>query len=120
VKKELIYSDPFLKGSFTKDPLVYRYYNCSLFNIYFKVNVLNNILNDFKFFVVGSFFVSLLLDNFAENAINKDLEIVNICLSTLESEISNHKYFTNLDKQRSLKMVSLLRKIINSNAQKTT
>jgi hypothetical protein len=115
MRKELLYSDPFLKGLVNTDPTVYRFFICSFFDIYFKVEVTNNILSYFKFFVIGSFFINILLEDFTEKSLNKSLEEVKISLKDLEDEVETHKYFTKLDKDRSLKMILFLKMILKIN-----
>lgn len=86
------------------NPLVKRIFFCSSFELYYLFNIESGVIDYFSFYFVGSHFVRELIVNFAEKVKGLDSGKLEETKRVIIEEVKQHKYLTELDKKRSIKL----------------
>lgn len=92
------------------DKDAYRFFICSAFEIYFKLEKKGTIVKA-EFLNIGSFFLTKILDSLCENLIGKNNEDALYEVAKAQIELESNKYLTGIDKTRFVKFLNKLRNL---------
>lgn len=103
--KTLIYQDFSLKNN----PLATRFFVCSAFEIYYKSQVENNVIEKFNFLNIGSYFVSRLLEDLASRLEGIEVEKAPLIIDEIKEVTNRHSCLTIMDKKRFINFLNKLK-----------